>query len=79
MARRAGGGKYCVEGCRFVDALDLRRKGHLQPPPPGKPPYAITPHDNSLVGTNCAILGSPPMNRAEVIDSQTKSRGAIPP
>ena len=42
MARRAGGGKYCVEGCRFVDALDLRRKGYLQPPAPGKPPYAVT-------------------------------------
>ena len=42
MARRAGGGKYCVEGCRFVDALNLRRKGYLQPPAPGKPPYAIT-------------------------------------
>ena len=42
MARRAGGGKYCVEGCRFVDALDLRRKGYLQPPAAGKPPYAIT-------------------------------------
>ena len=42
MARRAGGGKYCVEGCRFVDALNLRRKGCLQPPAPGKPPYAIT-------------------------------------
>ena len=42
MARRAGGGKYCVEGCRFVDALDLCRKGYLQPPAPGKPPYAVT-------------------------------------
>ena len=42
MARRAGGGKYRVEGCRFVDALNLRRKGYLQPPAPGKPPYAIT-------------------------------------
>ena len=42
MARRAGGGKYCVEGCRFVDALDLGRKGYLQPPAPGNPPYAVT-------------------------------------
>ena len=42
MARRAGGGKYRVEGCRFVDALNLRRKGHLQPPVAGSLPYAIT-------------------------------------
>src|ERR1700730_5801147 len=49
MARRAGGGKYCVEGCRFVDALDLRRKGYLQPPARGKPPYAVT--------ANCGYSG----------------------
>ena len=42
MACYAGGGKNTVEGCRFVDALDLRRKGYLQPPAPGKPPYAVT-------------------------------------
>ena len=29
MGRHAGGGKWLVEGCRFVDALDLRRDGYL--------------------------------------------------
>ena len=42
MARYAGGGKYLVEGCRHIDALDWCRKGYLQPPAPGKPPYAVT-------------------------------------
>ena len=42
MGRHAGGGKWLVEGCRHIDALDWRRDGYLQPPAPGKPPYAIT-------------------------------------
>ena len=42
MARYAGGGKNTVEGCRSIDVLEWRRKGYLQPPAPGKPPYAVT-------------------------------------
>jgi hypothetical protein len=42
MGRRAGGGKYCVEGCRHIDALDWRRDGYLQPPVPGSLPYTLT-------------------------------------
>jgi hypothetical protein len=41
MGRPSGGGKWLVEGCRHIDALDLRRDGYLQPPVPGSPPYAI--------------------------------------
>ena len=33
---------------------------------------------HSPLRTNCVILGSPPMNRSDVIDPETKSRGAIP-
>ena len=37
------------------------------------------PHTrHSPVRTNCVILGSPPTNRSDVIDPETKSRGAIP-
>jgi hypothetical protein len=36
-----GDGKRVVEGCRHIDVLDLRRDGYLQPPAPGKPPYAV--------------------------------------
>ena len=42
MGRQAGGGKWLVEGCRHVDALDLRRDGYLQPPAPGSLPYTVT-------------------------------------
>ena len=71
MARRAGGGKYCVEGCRFVDALDLRRKGHLQPPGPGSLPYTITANcggrEQSIatVWTPCGFGGKRPWFRCE--------------
>src|SRR5262249_38650130 len=34
---------------------------------------------HSPVRTNFVILGSPPMNRLDVIERETKSRGAIPP
>src|SRR5262245_46989931 len=38
----SGGGKWLVEGCRHIDALDWRRDGYLQPPAPGKPHYTVT-------------------------------------
>ena len=31
MGRPSGGGKWLVEGCRHIDALDWRRDGYLQP------------------------------------------------
>ena len=51
-----------------------------------RPPHAATEVRNekqrgtrhSPVRANCAILGSPPMNRSDVIDPETKSRGATP-
>ena len=67
MARRAGGGKYCVEGCRFVDALDLRRKGHLQPPAPGKPPYAITANCGGREQSYCHRLDALQVRRQAVV------------
>ena len=42
MGRPSGGGKWLVEGCRHVDALDWRRDGYLQPPAPGGLPCAVT-------------------------------------
>ena len=42
MGRPSGGGKWLVEGCRHIDALDWRRDGYLQPPAPGSLPYTVT-------------------------------------
>jgi hypothetical protein len=42
MGRPSGGGKWLVEGCKHIDALDLRRDGYLQPPALGKPHDTIT-------------------------------------
>ena len=37
MGRPSGSGKWLVEGCKHIDALDWRRDGYLQPPAPGVP------------------------------------------
>ena len=42
MGRPSGGGKWLVDGCRHIDALDWRRDGYLQPPAPGGLPCAVT-------------------------------------
>ena len=67
MARRAGGGKYCVEGCRSIDALDLRRKGYLQPPAPGKPPYAITANCGGREQSHCHRLDALQVRRQAAV------------
>ena len=33
---------------------------------------------HSPVGTDCVMVGSDPVNRSDVIDAETKSRGATP-
>ena len=66
MGRPSGGGKWLVEGCRHIDALDWRRDGYLQPPAPGKPHYTVTASCGgreqhiSIVWTPCRFGGKRP-------------------